>query len=69
MTEWFAQHRVDWIMEIAQIFGFINRKHIQKKFGVSVQQASNDLTAAQKLHPGRLVYVKTEKRYRYMEPK
>lgn len=43
MTNWFARQRQAWIIEMLEIYGFINRHHIVKKFGVSVPQASLDL--------------------------
>lgn len=43
---WFTEHRLAWIKESVEIFGFINREHIQKKFGISTPQASYDLREA-----------------------
>ena len=45
------------------IFGFINREHIERKFGVSTPQASVDLAAFQGANPGAIVYNKSTKRY------
>lgn len=60
---WFVRHRQDWIAEIVSIFGFINREHIEKKFGISTPQASIDLRLYQEEHPGAIEYNKTTKRY------
>ena len=52
MTErWYKQHRMEWIAESLRVYGFINRKHIQTKFGLSTPQASIDLRDFQKLYP------------------
>lgn len=63
VMRWFEQQRMDWIAETLRVFGFINREHIQKKFGVSVPQASKDLSAFQKLNPGVMHYDKSRKCY------
>ena len=60
---WFAQYRQDWIQEAVDVFGFINRVHIMRKFGVSQPQASNDLAQFLKDNPGSLVYNVSLKRY------
>lgn len=60
---WFAQHRQDWIEDTLFVFGFINRDHLMRKFGVSVVQASKDLQAFQRMNPGAMTYNATTKRY------
>jgi len=60
---WFWDQRQRWIAETVGIFGFINREHIVRKFGVSVPQASTDLRDFQRLHPNAIRYDKTAKRY------
>lgn len=60
---WFAQHRQDWIEETVAVFGFINREHLMRKFGVSRPQASADLQKYQRDNPGALVYNLSRKRY------
>lgn len=67
MSRWFAEQRIEWIAESARIFGFINREHIQKKFGVSIPQASYDLRDTMKLHPDLLSYNASAKRYELKE--
>ena len=32
---YFEQLRIGWIIESIEIFGFINRSHVSKKFGVT----------------------------------
>jgi len=63
MSAWFQQHRVEWIAESVLIFGFINREHIAKKFGVSIPQASLDINLVIKTYPGLLAYNASAKRY------
>lgn len=60
---WFARHRQEWIAETLRVFGFINRKHLELKFGVSTPQASVDLSLYMREHPGVITYNKTTKRY------
>ena len=60
---WFEQHRMEWIAETLRVFGFINRGHLRRKFGVSEQQASTDLQRFQKRHPGEMTYNPSAKRY------
>jgi len=60
---WFVHHRQDWIAETIRIFGFINREHIELKFGISTPQASMDLRHYQNEHPGEIKYNKSAKRY------
>jgi hypothetical protein len=63
MPNWFTEQRQHWIAEIVDIFGFINREHIERKFGVSTPQASGDLRDFMARHPGTIVYDKHRKRY------
>jgi len=60
---WCEDQRMAWIDEMVEIFGFINRIHIMKKFRVSAQQASADLARYQRLNPGKIVYDVYAKRY------
>lgn len=63
MSDWFKNHRIDWIAEMIRIYGFINREHIEKKFSVSTPQASMDLRDAMKQHPNVIRYNPSTKRY------
>lgn len=59
---WFTNHRQEWIAETVRVFGFINRHHLVKKFGISVPQASKDLHDFQ-IARGGITYNVTTKRY------
>lgn len=54
---------MDWIGETLRVFGYINREHLIRKFGLSTPQASHDLQQFQKLNPGTMEYDKCAKRY------
>ena len=60
---WFEEQRMEWIGETIRIFGFINREHIIKKFGVSMPQASNDLSTFIRNNPETILYNTTTRRY------
>lgn len=60
---WFQNARLAWIKESVEIFGFINRDHICRKFGVSVAQAAVDLRSARELWPDLIRYDASAKRY------
>lgn len=60
---WFCQQRQEWIEEVLRIFGFINREHLERKFGISTPQASNDLRDFQINNPGWMTYNASAKRY------
>jgi len=63
MRNWFAQARQEWIAETLQVFGFINREHLQRKFGISQPQASADLTAFQRESHNAMRYDTSRKCY------
>jgi len=60
---WFERQRIAWIAEALAVFGYVNRYHLIRKFGVSQAQASMDLQTFQKHHPGAMAYNKSTKRY------
>lgn len=60
---WFANHRMEWIAETLRVFGFINRRHLERKFGISTPQASADLREFQRLYPEAMTYNKSLKCY------
>jgi hypothetical protein len=62
-VSWFKNQRMEWIGESLRVFGFINREHIERKFGISTPQASHDLRDFQRLHPGAMTYDASAKRY------
>lgn len=61
---YFRELRIGWIIETIRIFGFINRVHVERKFGVSTPQASKDLQDALRREP-KMTYDKAAKRYVY----
>lgn len=64
---WFERQRMDWIAETLRIFGFINRDHLERKFGVSTPQASKDLKTFTVLFPDVITYNASSKRYERRE--
>jgi hypothetical protein len=68
-VNWFTDQRQRWIAETVSIFGFIQREHIMRKFGVSTPQASMDLRDFQKRNPGAIKYDASAKRYVVAEHK
>ncbi len=63
VSNWFQNKRIEWIKESVEIFGAIRREHIQRKFGVSVPQASVDLGYVMAMWPRFMVYNKSTKQY------
>lgn len=63
MASWFEKRRQEWIDETLRVFGFINREHLCRKFGISVPQASNDIAKFLVENPDRMTYDKSAKRY------
>jgi hypothetical protein len=63
VSNWFAETRIDWIVESVDIFGFINRDHVKRKFWVSTPQASSDIAIVMERHPDLMVYNASTKRY------
>lgn len=64
MPNYFLNVRIDWIFEMLQIYGFINREHLMKKFKISMPQASKDLKLASKFFPS-MKYNLNTKRYEW----
>ncbi len=62
-ARWFEQARMDWIDETLRVFGFINRGHLMRKFGISMPQASLDLKRFAADHPDVMTYDLSAKRY------
>lgn len=61
--KWFEQARQDWIAETLDVFGFINRVHLMRKFGISEPQASKDLNQFKRDNPDEMTYDLATKRY------
>lgn len=64
---WFPAVRVSWIVESVRIFGFINREHVMRKFGISKPQASNDLRLVLSTYPKLMAYDSSRKAYVLLE--
>ena len=64
---WFEDQRLEWIAETLRIFGYINREHIERKFGISTPQASHDLRTFMARWPGKMTYNTVSKRYEAAE--
>lgn len=60
---WCERQRIEWIAETLRVFGFINRAHLQRKFGISQPQASADLRAFARDNPAAMRYDVSAKRY------
>ena len=64
MTErWYKQYRLNWIAESLRVYGFINREHLEKKFGISTTQAAKDFTEFQNTYPDAMRYDLSAKKY------
>lgn len=63
MSNWFENRRVAWIAEMLHVYGFINREHLMRKFGISKPQASKDLSMFQRRSSGGVRYNLSAKRY------
>jgi DeoR/GlpR family transcriptional regulator of sugar metabolism len=62
-ARWFESKRIEFIAEMLHIYGFINREHLMRKFGISQPQASKDLQSFQRNSSGSMVYNMKAKRY------
>ena len=60
---WYKNYRLEWIKEMLGIYGFINRKHVMRKFGLSIVQASKDLKDFQEKYPDLIDYSLSEKEF------
>lgn len=60
---WCEQQRLLWIAEMLTIYGYINRDHLQRKFGISRPQASKDLRTFARTRPGFMRYDVNRKAY------
>jgi hypothetical protein len=60
---WGAEQRLEFIEFRAFWEGGVNRSDLTERFGVSVPQASNDLTQYRELAPSNLLYDSSAKRY------
>lgn len=60
---WYAQYRQAWIAEMLKVYGFINRHHLQRKFGVSEATAATDFREFNAANPGAMLYCPARKHY------
>jgi hypothetical protein len=60
---WSSDRRLDFIDWCLAIRGEVQRADISGVFGVSTPQASIDIAAFERVHPGAMRYDKTAKRY------
>lgn len=60
---YFTEHRQQWIADMMRVYGFINRVHLQRKFGISVPQASKDLVVFHQAHIHHVHYDLSKKCY------
>jgi len=60
---WFAEQRQSWIAEMLDVYGFINREHLERKFRISTPQASMDLQRFARAHPRHVHYDVSRKCY------
>lgn len=60
---WFTEQRQQWIAESLQIYGFINRQHLMKKFNVSNALAATDFRKFKRANPNTFKYDKQRKCY------
>lgn len=60
---WCERQRQLWIADMLDVYGFINREHLQRKFGISTPQASHDLRRFLEAHPRAMAYDLSRKCY------
>lgn len=65
---WYVEYRLAWIKESVEIFGYINREHVTRKFGISSPQASMDIGAVLRRWPDLMTYNASAKRYELRPP-
>jgi DeoR/GlpR family transcriptional regulator of sugar metabolism len=62
-ARWFESQRIAFIAEMLHVYGFINRAHLMRKFGISQPQASKDLRSFERKSAGSMAYNLSTKRY------
>jgi hypothetical protein len=63
MSDWCSEQRQAWIAEMLQVYGFLNRDHLMRKFRISQPQASADLRTFMETHPRAMRYDLSRKCY------
>ena len=64
MADYFVKLRIEWIEKMLDVYGFINRGHVERMFGVSGQQATIDFKKARSAFPEKMTYDLTDKCFR-----
>lgn len=62
-ARWFENQRIAFVAEMLHVYGFINREHLMRKFGISMPQASKDLRSFARHSAGSMEYNLSTKRY------
>ncbi len=60
---WFQETRLEWMFESIQIFGYLNREHVKRKFEISEAQSALDFREAKRRWPAYFQYNPNQKRY------
>ena len=60
---WAQEQRMKFITGRLNAQGFVNRRHLMIKFGISAVQAAVDFRTYQSLYPKTMTYNATVKRY------
>lgn len=60
---WAQRHRLQYIANLLQSRGFVNRKDLMQAFEISMPQASTDLQAFIRQNPAAMSYNPSAKRY------
>lgn len=60
---WFADQRQNWIAQMLKVYGFINRQHLMRNFGISNAQAALDFKSFNNTNPGEMLYDSTQRCY------
>lgn len=55
-SQWFINHRQQFIADALRIFGQVNRSSLVKQFDISMPQAANDIALFLRRNPEVLVY-------------
>ena len=62
-SDWYHDQRQMFISEMLRVVGYINRKHLTIKFGISEQLARQDLCDFREQNPKLMEYDAKEKRF------
>jgi hypothetical protein len=60
---WFADQRQNWITQTLKVYGFINRQHLMRNFGISNAQAALNFKSFNIENPGEMAYDNIQKCY------